>query len=81
MLLLDFCFIVVTFSHTSFITRARNLFLKEKAGLVLLDPWKQGIDIYKRNILRLMLKLRICPVLLVQSVSLKCLPLDDIFEF
>lgn len=48
-LLLDFCFIVVTFGHTSFITRARNLFLKEKAGLLLLDPWKQGIDIYKKH--------------------------------
>jgi len=45
-LLLDFCFIAVTFNHSTFITRARNIFLKEKAGRLLLDSWKQGFKIY-----------------------------------
>lgn len=44
----DFCFTVVTFNESSFITRARNLFLKEKAGLFLLDSWKQGFKIYNK---------------------------------
>lgn len=47
-LLLGFCFIAVTFNHPSFITRTRNLFLKEKAGLLLLGSWKQSFKIYNK---------------------------------
>lgn len=74
-LFLVFCFIVVSFLH--YYQSQEYLSKRESRSFIT----HLRVLKYASNTLRLMLKLRLCLLLLVHSISTKLLPLDDVFEF